>query len=77
MEELITLNSCSHSAKARQGSFKVANVQYDAEPLRKDQKGTMAIMMPGGSHHLGRVLLIVITSENVIKRKILAMRETL
>lgn len=29
----------------------------------------MAIMMQGGSHHL-RVSLIVITSENVIKRKI-------
>lgn len=46
------------------------NVQYDAEPLRKDQEGTMAITMQGGSHHLRRVSLIVITSENVIKRKI-------
>lgn len=30
----------------------------------------MAIMMQGGSHHLGKESLIAITSENVIKRKI-------
>lgn len=59
-----------NSTKAREGNFNVADVQYDAEPLKKDQEGTMAIMMQGGSHHLGKVLLIVITSENVIKRKI-------
>lgn len=57
-------------SKSRQGSFTVAYVQCDAEPLRKVQKGTTAIMMLSGSHHLGRVSLIVITSENVIKRKI-------
>ena len=46
------------------------SVQYEVEPLRKDQKGTMAIMVQGGSHHLRRVSLIVKTTEKVIKRKI-------
>lgn len=39
----------------------------DAEPLRKDWEGTMAVTMQSGSPHLGRVPLMVIASENVIK----------
>lgn len=39
----------------------------DAEPLRKDWEGTTAVTMQSGSPHLGRVPLMVIASENVIK----------
>lgn len=69
-EELTTQKYYPNSTKAREGNFNVADVQYDAEHLKKDQEETMAIMMQGGSHHLGKVSLIVIASENVIKRKI-------
>lgn len=67
-EELSTQKYYPNSTKARESN--VADVQCDAEPLKKDQEGTMAIMMQGGSHHLGKESLIAITSENVIKRKI-------
>lgn len=70
MEELTTQKCYPNSTKAREGNFKAVNVQYDAEPLRKDREGTVALMMQGGSHHLRRVSLIVITSDNVVKRKI-------
>lgn len=69
-EELSTQKYYPNSTKARESNFNVADVQCDAEPLKKDQEGTMAIMMQGGSHHLGKESLIAITSENVIKRKI-------
>lgn len=59
MEELTTQKSYPNSTKAKEGNFNVANVQYDPEPLRKDRERIMPIMMQGGSHHLGRVSLVV------------------
>ena len=58
-EELTTQKSCPNSTKAREGNFDVANVQYEAEYLRKDWAGTMAIMMQGGSHRLGSVTIVI------------------
>lgn len=64
-EELVAQKSYPSLTKSRQCHD--ANVWQDAEPLRKDWEGTVAIMMQSGSPHSGRVPLMVITSENVIK----------
>lgn len=69
-EELTAQASCPNARKARGGHRTAGDVQRGAEPLRKDQGGSVAVTARGDCRRLGSGAQLVITRENAIKRKI-------